>query len=422
MISVEKFINDHKIGYETIDLEKEMPTYLEEMQRGLDGKESSLLMIPSYISLKPQIELLKKVVCVDAGGTNFRIAEAYFDADGRFVMDGFERHIMPGVSEEVTADEFFNALAELIAPYARKTKNLAISFAYRAKILEDIDCEIFELTKELKVSGIEGRHLCKEIISALEKMGIPGVRAIALNDTVATALAGKAEKLNEGFGTFTGTILGTGNNSCYMEKISNIGKISGLDKNGVMLINTEAGSYDKQPRADIDIAYSNSMTYPNIGVSEKMISGAYFGGLCLFVLKAAAREGVFEEPGVLGLEKLSTMAVSEFLMDGVGTIREYFSGGQDIEAVRALLENMVKRAARVCALQMAAMAMKSHKENNRACMVIEGTTYEKMPGMKEEIKKVLFEYLANQGLEAELITIDSSVIKGCAIAGLSQKS
>ncbi len=40
---------------------------------------------------------------------------------------------------------------------------------------------------------------------------------IVINDSVASALSGMAEKNGAGYGAYTGTILGTGSNSCYVE-------------------------------------------------------------------------------------------------------------------------------------------------------------------------------------------------------------
>ncbi|HBU12630.1 MAG TPA: hypothetical protein DEB31_07880 [Clostridiales bacterium] len=78
------------------------------------------------------------------------------------------------------------------------------------------------------------------------------------------------------------------------------------------------------------------------------------------------------------------------------------------------------RAARVAALQMAAIAEKAYKANKKLCMVLEGTTYQKMPGLKEELHKVLLEYLESRGYQADIISVEHAVLKGCAIAGLSR--
>ena len=125
--------------------------------------------------------------------------------------------MMPGVEKEVEAGEFFDILAGLIAPLTGITKDIVISFAYPGKVipsLPNIDCEIVEITKEVKVKNAGGKKMVDELKASFEKLGIHGGRIVVINDSVATCLAGKAEKINEGYGSFTGTILGTGSNSC----------------------------------------------------------------------------------------------------------------------------------------------------------------------------------------------------------------
>ncbi|MEG0834090.1 MAG: hypothetical protein RR413_01465 [Christensenellaceae bacterium] len=415
-----EFITKHEMGYETIDVARETPRLLQEMQAGLDGAASSLLMIPSYIVLKNHVQREKKVLCVDAGGTNLRLAVCEFSQDGEFKTGEIAKYKMPGSEKELEAQEFFDVMAELIAPYTKITKDIVISFAYRASITPEIDCKIIEITKEVKVKGAGGKLLAYEIGKSLHKKGIDHCKMIVVNDSVATALSGKAEKLNDGYGTFTGTILGTGSNSCYIESLTKIGKLAGVSKDGVMVINTEAGSYDKMHRSDIDRAYDATTLNAKVGVFEKMTSGGYLGSLCGFTLKKASEENVFEAALSEDILKIKTVDVSEFLKDGNGALKAFFASEKDRESAREILANIIKRAGNLLALQMAAIAKKAVKLNNKVCMTVEGTTYEKMFGLKKQTLEQLLPYLKSQGIEADVITVELAVLKGCAIAGLSR--
>ena len=419
MLTAKEFIKQHNIGYDTIQIGKELDAYLDEMKKGLCGQPGSLLMLPSYLVLRDEVRRCQPVICVDAGGTNLRITVAQFLDDGTFHTENIVKTLIPGAEKPVSIQEFFDALAELIYPFTKITKEIAISFAYRAKTLPNIDCEIVDITKEVTVTGAGGQHLGKEICASLAKMGAEGCHAIVMNDSVATALAGKAEKLNEGYGSFTGTILGTGSNSCYMEAVQNIKKVKDLDPDGTMVINVEAGSYNKMPRSDIDIAFNKTLQNPEVGIAEKMTSGGYLGKLCGYTLSVAADEGVFEEKPDFGTS-LTTIDVNRFLTDGGGRIAEVLQTEHDRDATREILLNLVRRAGRMLALQMAAVAVKCKKTNNRVCMTIEGTTYEKMDDLKHEAMVSLLPYLASCGIEADVISVDLAVIKGCAIAGLSR--
>lgn len=416
MTKAQDFIHRHGMDYRGIVVEEQIGRYMEEMENGLNGKPSSLLMLPTYVELKENVRRGERVVCVDAGGTNFRIGVAHFDEKGAFILENEKRMAMPGVERALQAQEFFGTLAEIIAPYLAAAKKIVISFAYRARPTPDVDAEIIEITKEVNVDGADGMLLGAEIKAALRKLGETGAGLMVINDTVASALAGKAERLRAGYGTFTGTILGTGSNSCYVEDNANIGKINCPPGN--MMINLESGSYAKFPRTDIDMAYDATTSYPGIGVAEKMSSGGYLGALCGFTLRRAAEEGVFETKAIREA-RLKSEDVSEYLEHGSGIIEEFMVNGDDEENARKLLHNIVLRAARLVAVQMAAIAEKALKTNNKVCMSIEGSVYEKMFGLKEELHKTLRGYLDGRAIQADLATVERAVMKGCAIAGLT---
>ncbi len=408
--AVQDFVERYQIDYNLIDLEREVPKLLEEMQAGLDGKPSSLLMLPTYLTPGREARQGARVLCVDAGGTNLRLAVAQID-EGGFCMGEMEKHIMPGVEHEVSAEEFFRKLAEYIFPYLQQTTEISISFAYRASAMPDLDCEIIEISKEVKVRDAGGKRLAHEIDAQLRRMGAPSCTFTVINDSVATALSGMAE--HPGFGAFTGTILGTGANCCYLEAVGKIGKISGGDAAAGMVINTEMGSYDKMQRSVLDDEFTQQSQIPDKGKMEKMMSGAYLGGLCGLVLNRAVQEGVLQSK--TDFAGLTTKQVNDFLhercMDGLHA--------EDVEAAHAILLNLVRRAGRLLALQMAGCATKSIRQNQRICLTIEGTTYDKMFGLKEEALRCLHAYCAAHGLEDTVSQVDLAVMKGCAIAALS---
>lgn len=418
MLSAQKFIDLHGMDYKSIAIEDEVDTYIAEMEAGLLLQGSSLLMAPSYVEAKSDVAKNEPVICIDAGGTNFRIGVAGFNSDGKYFMDRVERFFMPGVERSLQAREFFRVLAQIIEPYLAYSQKIVMSFAYRAKSTESADMEIMVMTKEVKVLGAEGMLLGREIKKELAAMGHGGVEIIVINDTVACALSGKAEFLNEDYGAFTGTILGTGSNSCYIEKNANIDVVG--RKEGCMAVNLEAGNYNKFPRTDIDRAFDESTMFPGVGLAEKMSSGGYMGAICDFILKYAERENVFEATRFCEIEKLSSESVNEFLENGSGILLAFGAAAEDGEKARYILENMVLRAARLVAVQMAAIAIKSPKANERVLMAVEGSLYENMYGLKQELKKTLVSYLKSKGISAALETIDHAVLKGCAIAGLGR--
>jgi hexokinase len=164
-----------------------------------------------------------------------------------------------------------------------------------------------------------------------------------------------------------------------------------------MVINTEAGSYAGFPRSDIDMAFDASTLFPGLGIAEKMTAGGYLGGLCKFMLDVAAKENVFATRLIEEEDDLRTEDISEYLESGTGVIAENLWDEEDERDAAELLTNLVLRAARLVAVQMAAMAVKSKKTNGRVLMSVEGTTYEKLYGLKEEVWKELSRCLEGVG-------------------------
>lgn len=417
MSKAKEFIERHRLEADRIRLDEQIGPYLVEMEKGLAGEDSCLLMIPTFLSPRRDLPRNEPILCVDAGGTNLRICTAYFDDDGVFRHSDIAKYIMPGVEKELDADEYFTLVADFVRPFLAQSRRICISFAYRTKVTDKIDAEIIELTKEVNVRNPEGRLLGAEVVGALKRMGEDDVSAIVINDTVAGSLSGRSDF--PGYGAYTGTVLGTGSNSCYSESYDKIPKIASLPDEGEMVINTEAGSYDKMPRTDIDIAFDATTKNPGIGVAEKMTSGAYLGPLCGFTLRVAGAEGVFSSDAIEHLHHLKSKDASAFLHGDDAPLSEYLLTEADLQGAREILGEIADRAARLVALQMAACVMKSVRTSDDILMTMEGSTYQKFYGLKDGIHRYLFSYLESQGLHGRIETPEFVVLKGCLIAGLS---
>ena len=148
-------------------------------------------------------------------------------------------------------------------------------------------------------------------------MGLGGDKHIVLlNDTVVTLLAGVGCQ-NRSFGSYIGFILGTGTNTCYVEKNSNIKKTKNLDLLKSQIINTESGNFGKIKQGKIDAAFDKSTIKPGIHKFEKMISGAYLGHLCLATIHKACDDNLFST-GVANalwqISELDTKDMNAFLL------------------------------------------------------------------------------------------------------------
>ncbi|MGE5613258.1 MAG: hexokinase family protein [Bacillota bacterium] len=425
------FLKKHGMDAESVDLDKNCRIFMEEMQRGLDGY-ASLLMLPTYIRMDKDILPMEPVVAVDAGGTNFRVAVIHFNKNNEPVIEDFRLHPMPGTNGEISKDEFFETVAGYILPLVHRSGKIGFCFSYPAEIMPDGDSRIIKFSKEVKVTGAVGEMLGKSLFKALEKLGCRDKkRIIVLNDTVATLLAGKAASPGRQFDSYIGYILGTGTNMCYAEECRNIGKISCLaGSDGLMLINVESGGYDKAPRGQIDLEFDSTTANPGEYVFEKAISGAYQGGLTLEVIRKACSDGVFSmafSSEIASVSGLEAREVDEFLFYPYGSNKLAVccnkSGlEEDRIALFYLIDNIFERIAKFVAFSLTAVLEKTGKGRNPckpACITADGSTFYKSKLFRSKLEHYIKIYTNEEkGVYCEFVKVDNGTLIGAAIAGL----
>jgi len=234
---VKKFMQINFMDYESIDIQRECETFLQDMRNGLDGGKDCLDMLPTYIPMTNNIRSNEKVIVIDAGGTNFRVAVVYFDDEKKPVIEDFKNHLMPGTGDEVDRDEFFRIIADYLKPVIHKSNGIGFCFSYPTEVLPDGDGKLIRFSKEIRVRDMKGKPVGAGILEALKNIGYTEPkRIIVLNDTVATLLGGKAAYSNMPYDSFIGYILGTGTNTCYIENGSNIGKLQAAGKTMILCL------------------------------------------------------------------------------------------------------------------------------------------------------------------------------------------
>jgi len=353
-----RFLENNGLLADQISFEDVLDDFLEEMELGLTGEESSLAMIPTFISIENSVPAFKPVIALDAGGTNLRVAAVVFDGDGNPRISHLTKHKMPGSDGELNKNEFFDKFVEFLLPFADRADSVGFCFSYPAEISPDRDGRLLAWTKEIQAPEIVGEFIGKNVFERLARKG-HRLKFTILNDTVATLLAGKSVDFEHKFDTYIGFILGTGTNTAYIEKNRSITKRRDLDPMGSQAINTESGNFSKCPRGPVDREFDKTTETPGQYLFEKMISGAYLGGLCLTALKKASEAGLFSRHGaqwISSKEALSTIEVDCILRDPNRAIddgsREM--SADDREIIRHLCAAVCKRAALFAAINVSA--------------------------------------------------------------------
>jgi hexokinase len=424
MKATDRFIKEHKLSPDDINIQDVIDVFTLEMLKGLEGEESSLRMIPTYIEADNKFLTGMPVVAIDAGGTNFRSAVIRFNKQGKLEISDIVNSRMPGLEGEISKDDFFKTIAGYVKSNAEHSDRIGFCFSYPSEILPDKDGILLQFCKEVNAPEVVGQLIGKNLLKAL---GMEEKQIVLLNDTVATLLAGKSASPDRNYDSFIGYILGTGTNTCYIESNSNIRKKPGLDPSKSQIINIESGNFGKAPRTGLDISFDNTTGNPGSYTFEKMFSGGYFGPLCLSILKAAAIDGVFSSKtnsALMSVSDLSTEEVNSFITGSgkKGPLNNLISSIEDKQECLVIIETLISRAAKLVAANLAAVILKTNKGKSAdrpVLITVEGTTYYKLQNLKILSEKYLRDYLSNDRARFyEFTEVRHSSLVGAALAAL----
>ncbi len=422
------FLKQNGLDVEGIDREALLLAFEEEMNAGLAGQPSSLMMIPSFISIDKPVKTGTPVVVLDAGGTNLRAAVVKINASGKAEIGAFSKSVMPGTKGEIDAETFFSAFADFLMPIVAESDSIGFCFSYPAEVTPDCDARLIRWSKQIQVPSVVGKMIGSGLLRQLAQRGYMR-RIVILNDTVATLLAGKSAGVSRDYSAYVGLILGTGTNTAYVERNDRITKRTDLDKTGSMVINIESGAFRRVQQSTFDKIMDAATNDCGHYSFEKMISGAYLGWLGYTVLTEAAKAGFFSATAA---EKIMSwkMVSSKDLDDFCGASPEVDNpfldamfGEDDREAVIRLCTPVFERAAVLTAVNIASAILKTGEGKDPArpvCVNVDGSTYHRTrtAQFRNRVQQELQQMLLPRGIAYDLIRVDESPVIGAAVAGL----
>ena len=425
MKPVQHFLEVYHITGADINLESLITAFISEMDKGLEGGDSSLRMIPTFIEADNQFKTGVTVTAIDAGGTNFRAANVTFTNDGSMEMTEPVRHKMPGTDVEVSKEQFFSLIAGYVKELAEETESIGFCFSYPTEIFPNKDGKLLEFSKEVQAPEVIGEMIGENLLNTL---GMNEKEIVLLNDTVTTLLAGKSASFEQEYDSYIGFILGTGTNTAYIESNKEITKKSDLEPDRSQIINIESGAFNKAPRSDIDLQFDKTTANPGQYSFEKMFSGGYFGGLAHTALKMAAEEGFLtaaSKEKLHSADEFTTEDVDRFMemsSPDRGPLMNFLIGEEDRTAAIEILQALVSRAATLVAANLAAVILKTGRGKSPekpVLITVEGTAYYKLHGLKSQIEAVLEEYFSGDHRRYYAFTyVDQSSLVGAALAAL----
>ena len=399
--------------------------FQKDLQIGLrDPKSSSMRMLKSYVGL-PSGKETGEFLALDFGGTNVRVLRIKLEGEGRYeiIKKVGEPLILEGkydyIGKNSTADEMFGFLARLIDEAIdgdHSTKfYLGHTFSFPSTQDDLNNAKLIIWTKEFATPGVEGKVVNDLLLDALKKRGIENVVPVAvINDTVAVLLSA-AYKQSE---VYTGSIYATGHNTCYLE--SSIKDPKGFG-NGGMILNLECGNFMRLTPNRFDIELDKNSEKPGEQRFEKMVSGRYMGELFNMVI-AELLDEIGKNYGFTSID------MSEIVLDDTPNLEkdekiiEEKTGHKlelvDLKKIKELDAAIIIRSARLVTASYVGIVWQRAGEGKIATqhVAVDGSVYEKMPLVQENINKALRELLGEDADKVDTILDNGGSGLGAAIA------
>ncbi|KAG5978958.1 hypothetical protein E4U55_005709 [Claviceps digitariae] len=437
-------------------LNQHVEEFLAQMKEGLEKDGTSLSQIPTYVTGVPNGTEKGLYLAVDLGGTNFRVCSITLNGDTTFNLTYNKVAIPKELMVAKTAKELFAFLARQIEFFLREHHaehfeshkrrratastpmgyrdeqifRLGFTFSFPVKQLGINKGKLIRWTKGFDIPDAIGKDVCRLLQDEIDNRSLPVKVAALVNDTVGTLMARSYTSTGK-HRSLLGGIFGTGTNGAYIEKTANIKKpIDGEydTSTGEMVINTEWGSFDNQlnvlPSTPWDKTLDAESVNPGIQMFEKRVSGMFLGEIVrLAIVDMIKNDSValFRDVNssfndrhtttsinpnanifkTWGLDSAIMSVAAADNTPELSSIRQelenaldiYAPSLEDAQAFKAISDAVARRAARLSAVAIGAIALQSGKLEDPAEDVIDvgvdGSLVEHYPFFRDMIHEAL---------------------------------
>lgn len=442
--------------YSTDDLNKGVTHFLAEMHDGLEKQGTHISQIPTYVTAVPNGTEKGTFLAVDLGGTNFRVCSITLNGDHTFSLTQSKVAVPRALMETQVAAELFGFMAKQIEIFLQthhadhfethKSKpgevpffDLGFTFSFPVEQVGINKGRLVRWTKGFNIQEAIGQDVCDLLQKEIKALNLPVTVSALVNDTVGTLMARSyTSPGNES--TLLGAIFGTGTNGAYVEQLSNVKKMKMIDEQeggasydtstGLMIVNTEWGSFDNALHVLPDTPYDRSLDQesnnPGIQMFEKRVSGMFLGEILRRAVLALHRH---HNPDVAFLKDKSSadndMAstttidpesplfkqwgidtsflsiVEEDQSDHLRITKQILerdlgvsaAATEDAIAIKMLVHAIGRRAARLAAVALGAVVIKSQRlaTHGLADIGVDGSLVEYYPGFEDYIREAFRE-------------------------------
>ncbi|XP_063695449.1 hexokinase-1-like [Bolinopsis microptera] len=407
-------------------LEKLANDMYQEMEKGLSGKQSSLLMLPTYIHTLPNGSESGNFLALDFGGSTFRVILVKLIPNSSPVIKS-TTVCMESRMKTVGGQELFEHLADCVASFMKKESlentEIPLGFTFSFPMQQSSLCygTLVRWTKGFSNSDVVDKNVAELLNKALAKNEVTKkVKVVALaNDTAGTLVSGCSKYAN----CHSGLILGTGTNAAYTEKVSNVPNIKSSEE--MVVINMEWGNFGELGHlADLQTDYDKQLDASSVNAGkqlyEKMISGMYLGELTrLALLKRTLHKNCIfagNIPDMLHKEdSLDGSTVSDCI-NSEEECRAVFpkASPADIAVVRQVCNAVSNRAAKLAAAGVYAIWLK--REKVPFTVAVDGSVFLKHATFANVMRSTLQELNCTVNLE---VATDGSGLGSALIAAIA---
>lgn len=416
MLRIAEFMIDSGMNADAVSLYDCAAAFCEKARTGLSGKQDELPMIPTYLKAPGRMPQSGTAAVIDAGGTNLRLSSVSFKG-GKPCIESLKQLPMPGSEAPIAWEEFISTLAQELRPFADAADAIGFCFSYPAEAGSDLDSRVLGLTKQVKIEGAEGRFPGRDLAAALRTFGCAEKKVVVLNDTPAVLLGGAAMHGTKDCDGYAGLIAGTGLNTCCVLDVSDIPKLS--MGSGKMLVNLESGSFSGFARGSIDLAMDEDLPDTGYYVGEKMCSGRYLGMLCMYIMKAAAMEGIFSDYASAVIERMTEVTTPTIDKWGRGRFPKGFSAEDKVNLVY-IINELFDRAARCAAAELCGIMLLTGQGREKPLNIAaDGSLFNKSALFVPELTKHM-DIFAGEIMERRyrFVTGENLTLLGTAAAAL----
>ncbi|KAM3442887.1 hypothetical protein NHJ13734_002125 [Beauveria thailandica] len=445
-----------QFDFSDADINSHVAEFIKQMNTGLQQDGTSLSQIPTYVTAVPNGTEKGLYLAVDLGGTNFRVCSIMLNGDTTFNLTYNKVAIPKKLMVANTARELFAFLAKQIELFLREHHaehfeshvrrrhtastpmgyrdehifRLGFTFSFPVQQLGINKGKLIRWTKGFDIPDAIGKDVCALLQDEIDRLRLPVKVAALVNDTVGTLMARSYTSVGK-HQSILGAIFGTGTNGAYMEKTSNIKKPITGDydtSTGEMVVNTEWGSFDNQlnvlPNTPWDKKLDKESVNKGFQMFEKRVSGMFLGEIVRLAIVDMLQKkstGLFQDNNSSFNDHVTTTSIdpkstlfTQWGLDSavmsvaasdntpeLSTLRQelektlgiYSASLEDAQAFKAIANAVARRAARLSAVAIGAIAIQSGKLDDPECELVDigvdGSLVEHYPFFRDMIHEAL---------------------------------